>query len=106
MKDRIFQSEFMYSFLVSPGWKFLRLYFYPTQYNSSFDVVNSFFSVNDNGFTLLQNFNANLTAKGSIPESNSLIKEFIVRTERALYLTFTPSPNSLALVNGIEIEQT
>nr|AAM10331.1 AT5g38990/K15E6_170 [Arabidopsis thaliana]AAN18200.1 At5g38990/K15E6_170 [Arabidopsis thaliana] len=99
LKARIFRYDFTYSFPVSPGWKFLRLYFYPTRYGSDFDAVKSFFSVNVNRFTLLHNF----SVKASIPESSSLIKEFIVPVNQTLDLTFTPSPNSLAFVNGIEI---
>ncbi|CAD5333437.1 unnamed protein product [Arabidopsis thaliana] len=96
---RIFLSTFTYSIPVSPGLKFIRLYFYPTRYKSGFDAVNSFFSVTVNGFTLLHNF----SVKAFIPESNSLIKEFIVPVYQTLNLTFTPSPNSLGFVNGIEI---
>ncbi|XP_002870808.2 probable receptor-like protein kinase At5g38990 [Arabidopsis lyrata subsp. lyrata] len=103
MKARIFRSNFTYSFLVSPGWKFLRLYFYPTRYGSGFDAASSFFLVNVNGITLLRNFSANLTAKASKPESKSLIKEFIVPVHQTLNLTFTPSRDSFAFVNGIEI---
>ncbi|KAG7604258.1 Protein kinase-like domain superfamily [Arabidopsis thaliana x Arabidopsis arenosa] len=103
MTARIFRSDFTYSFPVSPGWKFLRLYFYPTSYKSGFDAVNSFVSVTVNDFTLLQNFSADLTVKASIPESKSLIKEFIVPVYLTLNLTFRPSNNSLAFVNGIEI---
>ncbi|KAJ0255106.1 Serine-threonine/tyrosine-protein kinase [Hirschfeldia incana] len=103
---RIFRSDFTYTFPVSPGWKFIRLYFYPTRYGSGFDAATSFFSVNVNGFTLLNNFSADLTVKASKPESKSLIKEFIVPVylNRTLNLTFAPSSNkSLAYVNGIEI---
>ena len=103
MKARIFRSEFTYSFPVTPGSIFLRLYFYPTQYKSGFDAVNSFFSVKVNGFTLLRNFNADSTVQASIPLSNSLIKEFIIPVHQTLNLTFTPSKNLLAFVNGIEI---
>ncbi|CAL9224292.1 unnamed protein product [Arabidopsis halleri] len=103
MKARVFRSDFTYSFPVSPGWKFLRLYFYPTRYGANFDAVNSFFSVTVNGFTLLRNFSADLTANASKPVSKSLIKEFIIPVNQTLNLTFTPSPNSLAFVNGIEI---
>ncbi|CAE6205726.1 unnamed protein product [Arabidopsis arenosa] len=103
MKARIFRSNFTYSFLVSPGWKFLRLYFYPTRYGSGFDAASSFFLVNVNGITLLRNFSADLTAKASLPESKSLIKEFIVPVHQTLNLTFTPSRDSFAFVNGIEI---
>ncbi|CAH2079809.1 unnamed protein product [Thlaspi arvense] len=105
MTARIFRSDFTYSFKVSPGWKFVRLHFYPTRYKfGGFDAANSFFSVTVNSFTLLNNFSADLTVRASIPESKSLIKEFIVPVNnRTLNLTFKPSPNSSAFVNGIEI---
>ncbi|VVB09205.1 unnamed protein product [Arabis nemorensis] len=102
MKARIFRSDFTYSFPVSSGPKFLRLYFYPTRYGSGFDAVTSFFSVTVNGFTLLNNFSADLTVKAS--KESFVIKEFIVPVNQTtLNLTFVPSSNSLAFVNGIEI---
>ncbi|CAN7101557.1 unnamed protein product [Brassica rapa subsp. narinosa] len=103
MEARIFRSKFTLQFQVSPGWKFLRLYFYPTRYGSNFDANGSFFSVRVNGFTLLKNFSAYLTVRTSKPESKYLIKEFIVPVFETLTLSFTPSPNSLAFVNGVEI---
>ncbi|XP_010450843.1 PREDICTED: putative receptor-like protein kinase At5g39000 [Camelina sativa] len=105
MKARIFRSQFTYTFQVTtPGSKFLRLYFYPTRYGSNFDAVNSFFSVKVNGFTLLNNFSADLTVKASKTKTKFIIiKEFIIPVNRTLHLTFTPSTNSLAFVNGIEI---
>ncbi|KAG2307513.1 hypothetical protein Bca52824_027261 [Brassica carinata] len=101
MTASIFLSNVNYSFPVSPGWKYLRLYFYPTRYESGFDAASSFFSVTVNGFTLLNNFSADLTVKAS--KSKSLIKEFIVPVNQTLNLTFKPSPSSLAFVNGVEI---
>ncbi|RID59564.1 hypothetical protein BRARA_F02785 [Brassica rapa] len=100
---RIFRSNFTYKFHVSPGWKFLRLYFNPTRYGSNFDANGSFFSVRVNGFTLLKKFSAYLTVRTSKPESKYLIKEFFVPVFETLTLSFTPSPNSLAFVNGVEI---
>ncbi|KAG7543839.1 Serine-threonine/tyrosine-protein kinase catalytic domain [Arabidopsis thaliana x Arabidopsis arenosa] len=101
MKARIFRSEFTYTFPISPDWKFLRLYFYPTRYEYGFDAAKSNFSVIVNGFTLLRNFSANLTGNASKPEY--LMKEFIVSVDQTLDLKFRPSPNSSAFVNGIEI---
>ncbi|KAL0762052.1 hypothetical protein Bca101_078202 [Brassica carinata] len=103
MEARIFRSYFTYKFPVHPGWKFLRLYFYPTQYGSHFNANGSFFSVSVNSFTLLKNFSAYLTVTTSKPESKYLIKEFIVPVFETLSLSFAPSPNSLAFVNGVEI---
>ena len=106
MTARIFRHDFTYSFPVSPGWKFLRLYFYPTHYGSDLDAaVNSYFSVTVNSFTLLKNFSADLTAKAS-NDALFIIKEFIVPVSSGhtmLNLTFTPSLNMLAFINGIEI---
>ncbi|CAE6205722.1 unnamed protein product [Arabidopsis arenosa] len=103
MTARIFRSEFTYSFPVTPGSKFLRFYFYPTRYGSEFNAVNSFFSVKVNGFTLLNNFSADLTVKASKTKTEFIIKEFLIPVYQTLNLTFTPSENSLAFVNGIEI---
>ncbi|KAG4191242.1 hypothetical protein ERO13_A07G079450v2 [Gossypium hirsutum] len=103
MTARVFHETFTYSFPVSPGLKFLRLYFYPFQY-SGFDGSTSFFYVTANDHLLLQNFIAYLTLSSEDNQGASLIKEFMVpcfETEK-LNVTFWPSPNSLAFVNGIE----
>ncbi|MED6126911.1 hypothetical protein PIB30_083072 [Stylosanthes scabra] len=42
---------------------YIRLQFYPSNYDSSLDPNNSYFSVHANCFTLLNNFSAYLTAK-------------------------------------------
>ncbi|OMP05219.1 hypothetical protein COLO4_08985 [Corchorus olitorius] len=101
---RVFHDKFTYSFPVSPGLKFLRFYFYPTKY-SALGGTTSFFSVTANNYLLLQNFSAYLTLSAQHTPSASLIKEFMVlvfETEK-LDVTFLPSPNSFAFVNGIEI---
>ncbi|GKV50162.1 hypothetical protein SLEP1_g56875 [Rubroshorea leprosula] len=101
----IIQSNFTYSFPVSPGPKFLRLYFYPEQY-SHLDMTASFFSVTANSYTLLKNFSAHLTASAMYRRPVShLIKEFIVtvRDSERLNITFSPSPNSYAFINAIEV---
>ncbi|XP_020872917.1 probable receptor-like protein kinase At5g39030 [Arabidopsis lyrata subsp. lyrata] len=107
MTARIFRYDFTYSIPTSPGWKFIRLHFYPAKYlygpdfDEDFDAASSFFSVSVNCFTLLTNFSADLTMKAS--KKSTLIKEFIVPVYQSLNLTFRPSKNSLAFVNGIEI---
>ncbi|CAK9181268.1 unnamed protein product [Ilex paraguariensis] len=102
--SRIFHSQFTYSFPVSAGPKFIRLYFYPVNY-SELDITNSFFSLTSNDYTLLNNFSAFLTVSAMKPAVASLIKEFIVnvRDNQILNITFWPSPNSYAFVNGIEV---
>ncbi|PPS15749.1 hypothetical protein GOBAR_AA04827 [Gossypium barbadense] len=104
MTARVFHDKFNYSFPVSAGLKFLRFYFYPVQY-SGFDGATSFFSVTANNHLLLKNFSAYLALSAENGRPASLIKEFMVpcfETEK-LIVTFSPSPNSFAFVNGIEV---
>ncbi|KAK1286221.1 Receptor-like protein kinase FERONIA [Acorus calamus] len=102
MTARIFQTQFTYSFTVSPGRKFIRLYFYPANYtNLNFVDSDSFFSVSAGPFTLLSNFSALFTGRSSV------IREFSMNmSSNALKLTFAPAPtpkNAFAFVNGIKI---
>ncbi|KAL7603334.1 hypothetical protein Lser_V15G20039 [Lactuca serriola] len=100
---RIFNSfSFTYMFPVSQGPKFLRLYFYPATYYG-LKADESFFSVSSNGYSLLTNFSASLTS--SFLSKPSFVKEYIiyVKDTQILNVTFTPSPNSFAFINGIEI---
>ncbi|CAI9283089.1 unnamed protein product [Lactuca saligna] len=105
---RIFNTtSFTYTFPVSQGPKFLRLYFYPATY-SDLKANQSFFSVSSNGYSLLTNFSASLTScflSQPRPKVSSFFKEFImnVKDTQFLNVTFTPSPNSYAFINGIEI---
>ncbi|XP_022759149.1 receptor-like protein kinase FERONIA [Durio zibethinus] len=102
MTARIFHGKFTYKFPVSSGPKFLRLYFYPNEY-PDLDITTSFFSVTANNYTLLDNFSAYLVAFS--PPQAFIIKEFVitVSNNQMLNVTFTPSPNSFAFVNGIEV---
>lgn len=104
MTGRIFSSEFTYMFPVSPGPKFLRLYFYSADY-SGLNITTSFFSVTANSYTLLTNFSAYLKSASTNHQISYFVKEFIITIfdNQKLNLTFTPSPNSFAFINGIEI---
>ena len=99
---RLSRSEFTYVFPVTSGQKFIRLHFYPASY-TKFDRSKAFFSVKLGQFTLLRNFSAALTADALHQEGFS--KEFCVNVgdEKALNITFTPSPDSYAFINGIEV---
>ncbi|PRQ53326.1 putative protein kinase RLK-Pelle-CrRLK1L-1 family [Rosa chinensis] len=101
---RLSHSEFTYRFPVSPGQKFIRLYFFPATYNADFDSSKSLFSVKAGGYTLLKDFNASL---GRIYyNSETLLTEFCLNFEpdqRSLNITFTPSQGGYAFINGIEI---
>ncbi|TMW83946.1 hypothetical protein EJD97_000372 [Solanum chilense] len=99
---RIMRSQFTYTFRVTPGSIFLRLYFYPANY-SGFNKADSFFSVTANNLTLLSNFSAFFTVSAS--STKAVQKEYVINVDETqiLKLTFSPSPNSYAFVNGIEI---
>ncbi|GKV50542.1 hypothetical protein SLEP1_g57244 [Rubroshorea leprosula] len=93
-------SKFTFSFPVLSGPKFIRLYFYPETY-SGLDAATFFFSVTANHYTLLNNFSASWT----IHALGSFIKEYVVTVwdGQMLNVTFTPSPDSFAFINAIEI---
>ncbi|GMN21732.1 hypothetical protein TIFTF001_048924, partial [Ficus carica] len=107
MTARISHSEFTYSFSVTPGPKFVRLYFYPTLYQDGSDTSKAFFTVTvGNSFTLLRNFSAYFVAKHMDTNVDSFMREFslVVEENQRLNITFIPfSPNSYAFINGIEI---
>ncbi|KAL6287653.1 hypothetical protein ACE6H2_012043 [Prunus campanulata] len=106
-RARLSRSEFTYTFPLTTGQKFIRLYFYPASYGDDFDRFNTLFSVKTGGFTLLHDFNTSLTADASRMEM--IYREFCVSIEEgeeSLNITFTPSgtsPNAYAFINGIEI---
>ncbi|KAJ9683079.1 hypothetical protein PVL29_018884 [Vitis rotundifolia] len=100
---RISRSRFTYTFPVTDGPKFVRLYFCPTSY-SEFEESKALFSVSSGPYTLLGNFSGYLTAEGP----NNASREFCINVEKedqVLHVTFTPSSShdSYAFVNGIEI---
>ncbi|KAK9038992.1 hypothetical protein V6N11_023832 [Hibiscus sabdariffa] len=103
MTARIFHGQFTYKFPVSSGPKFLRLYFYPNEY-PGLDISASFFSVTANNYTLMSNFSAYLVSSASPPQA-FIVKEFVitVHDQQMLDVTFAPSPNSFAFINGIEV---
>lgn len=104
MTARVFQSEFTYSFPVSSGRKFIRLYFYPSSYDG-LNASDALFSVAAQSYTLLRNFSVAQTVLAL--NYDSLVNEYLVNVEGdRLNVTFTPSPNAsnaYAFVNGIEI---
>ncbi|XVE78537.1 hypothetical protein DITRI_Ditri13aG0153200 [Diplodiscus trichospermus] len=103
---RISSSEFNYTFRVTPGLKFIRLYFNAVSYKK-FDPSKALFSVKAGSFTLLKNFSAFLVSESL--RFRYFPKEFCLNVEEneALNLIFTPSPSasndSYAFINGIEI---
>ncbi|CAD6341229.1 unnamed protein product [Miscanthus lutarioriparius] len=103
MTARIFTSNYTYSFPVSPGCMFVRLYFYPTD-------ADAYFGVTAGNLTLLYDFNASQTAAAVTPSVAFFVREYYINvTEGSLNLTFSPSTHhngSYAFINGIEIVPT
>ncbi|PKI26154.1 hypothetical protein CRG98_049157, partial [Punica granatum] len=87
--------------------KFVRLHFFPSNYDvQNFSRSDAVFSVGSGPYTLLQNFSASLVADNLTRPQFS--KEFcvVVEDNQRLNLTFTPGtdrPAAYALINGIEI---
>ncbi|KAI3952844.1 hypothetical protein MKX01_006887 [Papaver californicum] len=104
MTARVFRSEFTYTFPVSSGRKFVRLYFYPASY-ASLNASDSLFSVTAGPYTLLNNFSASQTSQAL--NFAFIVKEFsipVTEDNERLNITFTPSSSkSYAFVNGIQV---
>ncbi|KAG6719731.1 hypothetical protein I3842_03G021700, partial [Carya illinoinensis] len=99
--------NFTYVFPVTPGPKFVRLYFYPGD-NLRDSTVKDLFTVKAGSYTLLTNFSASTTINDTSQQTLSI--EFcvnILETEQQLNLTFIPFPSAdngfYAFVNGIEV---
>nr|XP_007151355.1 hypothetical protein PHAVU_004G039500g [Phaseolus vulgaris]ESW23349.1 hypothetical protein PHAVU_004G039500g [Phaseolus vulgaris] len=96
---RISRSQFNYSFPVTPGSYFLRLFFYPASY-PSFPSTQISFTVHCNHFTLFYGFSTDED------DTETIFREYVVNVDNGetLNLSFTPSqPNSHALINGIQV---
>ncbi|KAB2606810.1 receptor-like protein kinase HERK 1 [Pyrus ussuriensis x Pyrus communis] len=91
---RIFPESSKYTFSVSQsGRHWIRLYFYPFTFGS-YDLSKAKFSVSAQNFALLTDFSV----------QNTSLKEFSVNvTSDSLVITFTPSSNSFAFLNAIEV---
>ncbi|OWM84722.1 hypothetical protein CDL15_Pgr027509 [Punica granatum] len=104
---RLSRSEFSYSFPVTAGPKFVRLHFFPSNYEvQNFSPSDALFSVSSGPYSLLRNFSASLVA--DYLGNRHFFKEFcvVVEDNQRLDLTFTPGtdrPAAYALINGIEI---
>lgn len=102
MTARVSRSNFTYSFPVSPGRIFLRLYFYSAAYGG-LQAPDAVFCATSGAYTLLRNFSAAQTMEAL--NYDYMVKEFSLHVPpgEALNITFAPSPNSYAFVNGIEL---
>ncbi|KAM5548752.1 putative receptor-like protein kinase [Rosa sericea] len=99
---RIFTSEATYTFhMGSPGWHWVRLYFYPIQ-NSVSDLQKATFNVMTDKYTLLHSFNFNEAANNNTIKV--VQKEYLLNvTEQQFSIKFSPQKNSAAFINAIEV---
>ncbi|KAJ6777863.1 RECEPTOR-LIKE PROTEIN KINASE THESEUS 1 [Salix koriyanagi] len=91
---RIFDAISKYTFLINqPGRHWIRLYFYPFV-SGSYNMSSASFGVSTPNYALLSNFSVKA----------SVVKEFSVNvTSKNLVITFTPSGNSFAFLNALEV---
>ncbi|XP_048326303.2 probable receptor-like protein kinase At5g59700 [Ziziphus jujuba] len=92
---RIFNETSDYTFPIrKPGRHWIRLYFYPLV-NKNYNLSMAKFSVSAQGFTLLKDHQI---------QNDTLVKEYSVNiSSNSLVLTFTPSANSSAFINALEV---
>ncbi|KDP44164.1 hypothetical protein JCGZ_05631 [Jatropha curcas] len=91
---RILDGNSKYSFSIrQTGRHWIRLYFYPFA-QDSYDMSRARFDVSTQEHTLLSNFSVN----------TDVVKEFSINvTSKSLEITFTPSENSFAFLNALEV---
>lgn len=91
---RVFNGSTRYTFPISQGGRhWIRLYFSPFDYES-YKMSTAKFAVSAQDFVLLSNFTA----------SGRVMKEFSLNvTSSDLVVTITPSNNSFAFLNAIEV---
>lgn len=100
---RFFRSHFTYSFPLSPGFKYIRLHFYPASYSILKGKTHVDFTVVSGPYTLLNSFSPSFMSDAL--ELVYFSKVFVINLkENLLNLSFIPSPGAYAFVNGIEIQ--
>jgi serine/threonine protein kinase len=92
---RVFTGSSKYTFSIGQsGRHWIRLYFYPFVYNS-YNMSLANFAVSTQDHVLLSNFSV---------KSSAVVKEYSLNvTSNVLVITFTPSNNSFAFLNAIEV---
>lgn len=100
---RIFSSPVSYSFPVTPGRHWLRLYFYPFPYEN-YDLDLAIVTVKVDNYALITNMS--ITREMHALNYDYIMKEFSINvTSDLLLLRFIPgnAKDAYAMVNGIEV---
>ncbi|KAJ8775018.1 hypothetical protein K2173_020022 [Erythroxylum novogranatense] len=107
---RVSHSQFTYNFNLTPGPKFVRLYFFPTTYQSSnknLSETKGFMDVAAGIYALLRNFSALLYAEDWVTDTFCNEYNIFVQENQKLNISFSPffedSNDAYAFVNAIEI---
>lgn len=92
---RIFSGSSKYTFPINQkGRHWIRFYFFPFIYER-YNLGAAKFSVETQSFVLLSNFGV---------QKNPVMKEYLINvTSNTLVITFSPSDNSIAFINAIEV---
>ncbi|KAE9620517.1 hypothetical protein Lal_00019047 [Lupinus albus] len=92
---RVFTESSKYTFPINhKGRHWIRLYFYPFSYQNYY-LSTANFAVTTQSNILLTNFSV---------QKNPIMKEYLVNVNSdTLVISFTPSDNSIAFVNAIEV---
>ncbi|KAL6326380.1 hypothetical protein AAG906_008242 [Vitis piasezkii] len=92
---RILNETTHYTFSIkAPGWHWIRLHFFPFVFQE-FNLSAAKFSVSVKNFTLIREYQ---------PQNDAEVKEYSLNISSGpLVLTFTPSANSFAFVNALEV---
>jgi serine/threonine protein kinase len=97
---RFFTTNSSYTFTVTPGRHWIRLYFYPFAF-ANWAANASLFSVTANQFVLLDDFRP---SSWTTPDFPSLFREYAVNvSSESLILGFDPAPGSYAFINALEV---
>ncbi|KAI3783347.1 hypothetical protein L1987_42426 [Smallanthus sonchifolius] len=94
---RVFNKTSNFTFPINHhGRHFIRLYFFPFVSDSrAYNLTSSKFSVSAQGFTLLKDFQ---------PDITPTVKEYCLNvTSDQLVITFVPSADSFAFLNALEV---
>ncbi|XP_022719848.1 receptor-like protein kinase FERONIA [Durio zibethinus] len=102
----VHKKQFTYTFPISPGPKFIRLYFNPIPY-SGFHISKALFSVSAGHYTLLKTSNDSYSESKLDADHSYTVKEYCINIDdQVLNVTFIPSrdvPDAFAFVSKIEV---
>ncbi|KAJ7232997.1 hypothetical protein O6H91_08G044900 [Diphasiastrum complanatum] len=104
LSARIFTTASQYTFPVTPGRHWIRLYFYPFSFQN-FNANMALFTVLADGYVLLSNLS--IVGEMKATKKSYVMKEYTINVKSSsLSISFVPktAPNSYAFINALEVE--